>query len=871
LARQALLLAGRHELGLATRDGALQETLPEGNAEAGLELVSQSQGPQRFDVELGRTGPAGGWEALWWQAIALTDRPQGDYPDLLAALERLSREEFPRRLEQAGCPKAAPPAASAAPVPAGAERRLNQLNAVAQFAALRELYAAVRAHGESPALLGALVRAHAHLGVLTEFHWVAAHKAHKARALLYAQRLAVREPKSPAGLWHRAYAWALAGRHQDALNDLAAAGKLAPAGAAAPAWADLLDAFCRFDLDRLTAAADQSQLGGLLLFLAVEDPATAARTIQVGQKVLADNPECQCVHDALAQTGGVGHKHTSTLAGPQVFRQTLAPRLGGLDDLPPPVKQALGAGGGADERRLIEALLTAGAPDQDTAEPSWSALGRLLQETRFTHVFHRLDFMRFLWSVPVDEFLAESLPLVAAHPYRPLIELYGAAPARTPELVRALLASPRLADAELTHYSSLASYLRRMQDRPDSAIWSAALAHRDDVHRDLVAFLRGSKPAPGQTAFARRLHGVSPFSPFGTTYLIRTDWDNVRGHAAEWEKAFAGHPQVLAALGQRHAEAKRWADAERCYQTSLRLSTDSRVYEQLAETFAERGDWDRWRETLEAVLREEDPGLDHARVRVQIARHYMRRGEWQKAQPYAEAAAETWAGWAMLCAADCAEGLGDWEQAELWVRRTSERYDQDRLEWFFWCRRTGRGDVGEARELAEQYVRSLAGRRPPVKVGFFYLAAGERDRALDFFQKDFAAENNHPLPGLLVALLADEGGQAELRDQVLRGVNRNASPTMAALADLFRRALEPGGRLDPKETDAALAAIPGAGSANSCYLVGQFLKTRGQTDEARRYLDRCLQLPQTQETFRVVAAVARRALDGKEPAESKNP
>ena len=56
------------------------------------------------------------------------------------------------------------------------------------------------------------------------------HKVFKARSLLYAQRLVVRRPESPWGRWHRAYAYALAGRHRRAIEDLAGAKTLAEAG-----------------------------------------------------------------------------------------------------------------------------------------------------------------------------------------------------------------------------------------------------------------------------------------------------------------------------------------------------------------------------------------------------------------------------------------------------------------------------------------------------------------------------------------------------------------------------------------------------------------------------------------------------------------
>ncbi len=104
---------------------------------------------------------------------------------------------------------------------------LRELNFFSQFSAIRQLHAIARSSGESPQMLGALVRGYANLGQLTNFHWNATHKVCKARALLYAQRLVRLDHASASALWHRAYAEALVGLHTAALADLKAARELA--------------------------------------------------------------------------------------------------------------------------------------------------------------------------------------------------------------------------------------------------------------------------------------------------------------------------------------------------------------------------------------------------------------------------------------------------------------------------------------------------------------------------------------------------------------------------------------------------------------------------------------------------------------------
>ena len=100
-----------------------------------------------------------------------------------------------------------------------------------------------------------------------------------------------------------------------------------------------------------------------------------------------------------------------------------------------------------------------------------------------------------------------------------------------------------------------------------------------------------------------------------------------------------------------------YAAAERALSRYMELSPDLWAYQTLAANYKAQGKIDRWLETLEKFLNNvEDLGLDHAKVRVEIADYYMGLKQWDKAKPYAEAAAQTWAGWAMECAARCAGG-----------------------------------------------------------------------------------------------------------------------------------------------------------------------------------------------------------------------
>src|SRR5205823_4173598 len=109
-------------------------------------------------------------------------------------VERLSRKEFVAALRRAGFGGKPRPADRSVPVPPATEKLLGEMTFTSQYAALRDLHGAARARGESPWLVGGLVRAYANLGMLTECHWSSAPKVFQARALLYAQRLVAGDP-----------------------------------------------------------------------------------------------------------------------------------------------------------------------------------------------------------------------------------------------------------------------------------------------------------------------------------------------------------------------------------------------------------------------------------------------------------------------------------------------------------------------------------------------------------------------------------------------------------------------------------------------------------------------------------------------------
>ena len=231
--------------------------------------------------------------------------------------------------------------------------------------------------------------------------------------------------------------------------------------------------------------------------------------------------------------------------------------------------------------------------------------------------------------------------------------------------------------------------------------------------------------------------------------LIGAAWDQVKGEVPGWREKVGDAPALIAALGRKYAELKDYDEAEKYLRRYMELSPDPWAYRLLADCYKARGESDRWQATLDEFLANtEHAGLEHAKVQVQLANDLMKRGRWADAKKYAEPAAETWAGWAMICASECNEGLKDWEQAELWIRRTAERYPKaNGAAWYRFCKRTGHGDIQAARALPRCTLGPASADRPDPaacsRTGSRYGRADRRSRLSKTLEK---AEAVQPIP-----------------------------------------------------------------------------------------------------------------------------
>jgi hypothetical protein len=832
LGRQALLIAARDDLGLSTRDAALREPL---SADPGAMLSIKSEFIKRYEWTLTVTR-ANSPDVLWTKKLPVPAAERANYLEVVTRMAELSRKDFVETLKAAGFAKLEPAVklesaeldvAKQQGDRADREKALLRMSCTAQFWALRAIHDLIRERGYSPEAQAGLVRAYANLGRLSSDQWTAASKVYRARALLYAERLVAADPNSAEALWARAYARALSDFHGPALEDIAAARKVEAtanaANAGAPAaWKEALELYCRFDTRKLTMLADPStrELAAFFRYLTVEHSGSNALIVNAAYAMLRANPECYCVYNALWKIHGVSVLHEATKAGPQTLARTIYARISTMPGLPHNLSAVLKNGEGAAEivRRptVVQACVEESA--RDRGEPAWGVLGRMIEDITFVQTVMRADFMKHVWGVDTADYVREVLPLVAAHPYHATIEALGLDQEREGDRIKALLKDINIAD--VNHNARVLVDLTWKINTPGKVqghqAWALALLHSDDTTEQIEWSERFTK-----IAAAHEMRTLSPYNPLSCATLIYEDWAMVKDQAAAWEKEFGQHPPVLRALGWRYSELQAWPDAERCLAAYIQLAPDYWGYDMLAEAYKNQDKIELWQRTLDEYLDNvEDPGLGHANVQVKIARYYMSRKQWAKAQPYADAAAQSWAAWAMMAARDCYEGSGDFKNAEIWQQRISERYESSQLEWYFWCKRTGHGDVKSAAALGTEHFNSIAARQTTgdhEAQGIFELLENHPEKALKHFQSAFAATHN-PYDGIHAALLADGSKNIELRDQLLAEVEakgpqfvENGKPRtgMLAAAAQFAACLKqgPDATLDLNAIDAQTAEM----------------------------------------------------------------
>lgn len=910
LIRQAMLMAARDELGLSTRDEVIDESVIPAAQKSQIELdsVFRVDGPSRVLI---RRGEGEDSEVLLDHEMGAVPNEIGVLAMVLPLAEELSRKEFLRTLKTLGA-KGSPNAIRAdAPIPPGVEASLMQVDFIEIFSAVRRLHAALRDDGESPARIGALARAYSLLGILSEYQWHPAHKAYKARALLYAQRLVARDPSSAWAFRNRAFVRALIGIPQEALDDLTAANKLAKAAndtAPPPDWVSLIDSYSRYDLKALeNNKGPYSRLAALLRLVMLEYPVGYPQAIKVAREILVLEPFCPRASDSLCRTRRLGVQHEITLTAPQAYREYLPIKLKALSDLPGEVCERLGIdeesresieelgrravpgdlrfersalrirpvhprdSSQEDQLAIIAGFSRAGVPGKDRGEPPWSALAHLLRETQFVHAYRRLDFLKTMLGAPVGDYLAEVKPFVEGHRYLPYLVFLSRSIQEGRADFTEFAKKIDLSEAEWTEFELL-TWMDTLRSPNEPSKRVVALMHNDAVVPDLSAIPNIYPQTSRVVTIKSFLMPIAPDWPFSNSVLIDIAWEIVKPKAAAWESSPDTSPIILAALGKHYAAAGQFEEAERVLRRYISHFPERWSYELLAETCKNRGDMERWRAVLdEYLIKGENLGLDHSVVQAKIAHQLMDRKKWAEAKPYADAAASTGSGDGTLCAIRCAEGMEDWKKSEALCGYLLERYPEHNWgEMFLYCKRTGRGDLAAARKHVEDYLGKHKVHENSsflLESGFFYWMTGDLKHAVERLSKEYEWTKDE-MTNLHVAMVADEMHDYARRDAILSGFCERfkaKGDPWVSICERMKSDLS-SNKVDPYEDVAAfdqlLGAIPANWRPTAYYFVGRYFLNRGRIEVAQAYLGRCADSPMVNRWIRAIASEIIRSSPG---------
>jgi hypothetical protein len=201
------------------------------------------------------------------------------------------------------------------------------------------------------------------------------------------------------------------------------------------------------------------------------------------------------------------------------------------------------------------------------------------------------------------------------------------------------------------------------------------------------------------------------------------------------------------------------------------------------------------------------------------------------------------------------EGMGRWDESENCHRQCSEFYPSTAFSWYFWCRRTGRGDVAEAKRFAEKALTPEAIRGAvwgDTWLCGYYVCEGRANEALELADK-FEANQARRAPDsrcyaqMLRAMAALElQNDVSMRQAVAlvrqlvadRGtVLSSKEPELPAVLLALCALLEGGrdGESDPADIRTRIASLSDVLRRSCSYFVGRIFESRNEVELAESF------------------------------------
>jgi hypothetical protein len=182
--------------------------------------------------------------------------------------------------------------------------------------------------------------------------------------------------------------------------------------------------------------------------------------------------------------------------------------------------------------------------------------------------------------------------------------------------------------------------------------------------------------------------------------------------------------------------------------------------------------------------------------------------------------------------------------------------------WYFFCKRTGHGNLAAAREKVERYLTEHAN-RPDLQIdeygGCFYWLDGRLDQAKASLARAYQTRTSISA-ALALAMIADGERDTDRRDalisELLTKHRDKARMSLAICQILDNKLFVADGKLDPLDVaavDRVLMAMPVESRGNAEFFVGWFLKNNDDPARAKIYLKRAFDSGQTLNWYHYLA------------------
>ncbi len=718
LLRQALLIAARDELGLGTSDEVLA-------AAVGLEaerLVLRPNLHIKADASQAEFGvySADSGEPVWKLETKdiYTDIEIGV---LSREMQKFSRNEFPALLSKLGLKANPASLPSNKSLQSNATKRdvekqrnirdlHNDFEIFPQCMAIQMLHIEIHEHGNDVELLCMLAKSYANLFLLTEPLVDGVPQAIAARALLYGDRVVDLFPDDVQARWSRGYAHALVGSLTTAEKDLDVEIKKQPI------WAKIarhVVLFERAELDELMDKATEpynklAAFGGVLI--SEGNPISQIRLAAL-QGAEAQMPGNQRLLMGIFRETGPGVAAPAIEKAIASWRANIA-EFKSSSTLPKPVTDA------KSYRDFI--LQLEKSSSKSSNEFPNSAIARIIDDMNLLLNAALIGHYTANIGVDTSGMVNECRMALRGHRHWQLVELMRdfkqSTDIRQSTGYLERLANVRFLDVTPLGFALELTFSSWYEKEPNASLPHALTVQAtiERTSRSAWEYLRFARTNPSRltgTAWSRTFTGslieMAPHSPTAHAYWLYDRWEAEKSRKDEIRLRFKDATSIDWVIAHNARQEKDGKTAIESLERILEVSSDANLFWDLADTYKDLGDLDKWAETLERFLDFDSPDLKGGGAMMELANYHLKtKDDPLTALRYAKGAAQTGSAWGLQCLADVHVALGEWKEAEELIRAKGQRYSRPH-EWYAWCLNFQQGDVEAAKKIALAHERKI--------------------------------------------------------------------------------------------------------------------------------------------------------------------